>query len=135
MLCIYFLTCFSSVSFQASVQQQPEAKLAPSLSRTEIPNSAASATIAADKLHLPSESKVVPVEKKLPSSAFGLTPVANTMPPSTSAFGTDQLKDTPSVASFFKISPSTAEVPKQELHQMSKPAETPKPLLQTSLNM
>ncbi|XP_021922164.1 uncharacterized protein LOC110830988 isoform X2 [Zootermopsis nevadensis] len=120
---------------KASVQQQPEAKLAPSLSRTEIPNSAASATIAADKLHLPSESKVVPVEKKLPSSAFGLTPVANTMPPSTSAFGTDQLKDTPSVASFFKISPSTAEVPKQELHQMSKPAETPKPLLQTSLNI
>ena len=129
---------FSVVTFQGSAQQQAELKPAPSSFVPEFSTFSVSSTGMADKSQPPVESKTVPKKKKSPSPVSGLTPIEFTRNVSTqgvTAVATSQEIDEPLITKALPVSTSTVEVPKQNLSQMSKPAETQKPLLQPPCSM
>jgi hypothetical protein len=132
------VSSFNFVTFQASTQQQAVPKPAPGSSVPEVPRISVSSVGMADKSQPQLESQIVPKKKKSPSPTSGLTPIEFTRNVSTqnaTAVAPTQGMSDPVVMKASPVSTSTVGVPKQNLPQMSKPAETQKPILQTPCSM
>jgi hypothetical protein len=126
----YLVSSFSNVTFQASTQQQAE----PSSIAAETPRSSVISTEKADNLQPQLESTTVTKKKKSPSPTSGLTPIEYTRNVSAQngpAVATSQGTADPVVTKALPVSSAAVGVPKQNLPQMSKPAELQKSLQQT----
>ena len=135
-LSFILVSSFNIVTFQASAQQQAEPKPAPNSFPAETPRVSVISTDMADKSLPQLESPTVPKKKKSLSPTSGLTPIEytrNVSVQSGTVVATSQGIADPVVT---KALPASAVgVPKQNLPQVSKPAETQKPLVQTPCSM
>jgi len=133
-LSFILVSSFSNVTFQASIQQQAE----PSSVAAETPRISVISTEKADKSQSQMESTAVTKKKKSPSPTSGLTPIEFTRNVSAQngpAVATSQGTADPVVTKALPVSSSAVGVSKQNLPQVSKPAELQKPLVQAPYGM
>jgi len=133
-LSFILVSSFNNVTIQASTQQQAE----PSSVAAEIPRISVMSTEKADKSQPQLESTTVTKKKKSPSPTSGLTPIEftrNVSQQNGPAVATSQGTADPIVTKALPVTSSAIGVPKQNLPQVSKPAEPQKPLLQTPCSM
>jgi len=129
-LSFILISSFNNVTFQALTQQQAE----PSSIAAETPRISVSSTEKADKSQPQLESTTVTKKKKSPSPASGLTPIEYTRNVSAqngTAVATSQVTADPVVTKALPVPSSAVGMSKQNLPQVSKPAELQKPLVQT----
>jgi len=120
----------SKGSDKALTQQQVE----PSSIAAETPRISVSSTEKADKSQPQLESTTVTKKKKSPSPASGLTPIEYTRNVSAqngTTVATSQVTADPVVTKALPVPSSAVGMSKQNLPQVSKPAELQKPLVQT----
>jgi hypothetical protein len=132
-LSFILVSSFNNATFQSSTQQQTEPPARSSFA-AEAPRISVILTDKGDKSQPQLESTTVPKKKNTPSPTAGLTPIEytrNVSAQSGPAVASSHGIADPVVTQALPVSTSTVGVPKQNLPQVSKPAETQKPLVQT----